>query len=176
MMLIDGFMPEFDFSEKHEIEILAPAEKVFDKVKSVDICDSAIVRWLFRLRGLPTEGFALERSNEINFITLGELGHEELVLGIIGKFWTPTGRLQKFDPKDFIEFDTEGFAKATWNFSVEEVAIEKTLLATETRIKALDESSRTKFGFYWTFVKPFSGLVRTEMLSIVKQNCEQDFQ
>ncbi len=172
-MLIDDFLPEYDFNETHEIEIDASAERVFETVKSVDICDSRIVRWLFRLRGLRTEGFTLDRIRDINFIPLAENNSEELVLGIIGRFWTPAGHLQKFDPAEFKEFEKAGFAKATWNFSVEVVAENRTLLKTETRIKALDDTSRTKFGFYWTFVGPFSGLVRTEMLKIVKRKCEK---
>jgi len=171
-MLIDDFMPDYDFDESHDIEINAAADEVFKIVKTVDICDSSIVRWLFRLRGLRTEGFTLDRIRDINFIPLAEINNEELVVGIIGKFWTPAGHLQKFDPEEFKDFDQVGFAKATWNFSVKTIEKEKTRLITETRIKALDEKSRAKFGFYWTFVGPFSGLIRTEMLKIVKRKCE----
>ena len=171
-MLIDDFMPDYDFSEKHDTEIVAPPAQIFETMKSVDICESAVFRWLFRLRGLRTKGFTLDKIADANFIELAQRKNKELVLGLIGKFWTPTGHLQRFDPADFAAFDQKEFAKATWNFSLDEIGAGKTLLATETRIRVPDDSNRSKFRIYWTFVRPFSGLVRMEMLKIVKNKAE----
>ena len=63
------------------------------------------------------------------------------------------------------------FAKAVWNFSVDGKGNES-LLTTETRVRCLDDASRKSFGFYWTFIQPFSGLIRREMLKIVKKKAE----
>ena len=95
----------------------------------------------------------------------------ELLIGLAGKFWTLTGHLQKINSGNFREFDKKGFAKAVWNFSVDESGNE-TRLTTETRIRCLDDASRRSFGFYWTFIQPFSGLIRNEMLKIVKKKAE----
>ena len=40
-MLIDEFMPVFDFSEKHETKVSASAEKVYAAIDSTDFNDSA---------------------------------------------------------------------------------------------------------------------------------------
>ncbi len=45
-MLIDNFMPIYDFSEKHETNIRASAEKVYGAINSVDLAASWIVRGL----------------------------------------------------------------------------------------------------------------------------------
>ena len=37
----------------------------------------------------------------------------------------------------------------------------------------LDPASRRAFGIYWLFVRPFSGLVRREVLRVVKRAAEE---
>jgi hypothetical protein len=76
--------------------------------------------------------------------------------------------------ENFKAFDKSGYAKAVWNFSIDADGPEDevTRLTTETRIKCLDEGSRRSFGFYWTFVQPFSGLIRMEMLKTIKRKAE----
>ena len=174
-MLIDEFMPEFDFSERHETNIRASRGQVFRAVYSADLADSWIIWGLFALRGLgwsrASKKLTLSDMTGDGFTVLGEKSDEEILLGLAGKFWTPTGNLQKVDAGNFREFGEKGFAKAVWNFSIDETAGE-TRLTTETRIQCLDEESRRSFGFYWTFIQPFSGLIRKEMLKIVKRKAE----
>lgn len=170
-MLIDDFMPRFDFSETHDITICAKPENVFRDVNEVDLCESTIVRWLFRLRGLPTEKITLREMQKMRFETLGEKENKEILLGLAGRFWTLMGDLKKINSNNFREFNEKGFAKAVWNFSLDASGGE-TRLTTETRIKCLDAESRRSFGFYWTFIQPFSGLIRKEMLRLVKQKAE----
>lgn len=171
-MLIDDFMPRFDFNETHDIKIRATAENVFRALNEVDLCESAIVRWLFRLRGMPTENMTLRELRRLRFETLGENKNQELLLGLAGRFWTLTGNLQKINSNNFREFNEKGFAKAVWNFWLDEAQGE-TRLTTETRIKCMDAESRKSFGFYWTFIQPFSGLIRKEMLKLIKQKAEK---
>jgi len=171
-MLIDSFLPEYDFKETHDIKIRATAETVFRALNEVDLCESAVIRWLFRLRGLPTRGMTLRELQSLRFEVLGESENRELLLGLAGRFWTIKGDLQKISSQSFREFDEKGFAKAVWNFLLDEAQGE-TRLTTETRIKCLDADSRKKFGFYWTFIQPFSALIRKEILKTVKQRAEK---
>ena len=173
-MLIDEFLPVYDFSERHETRIRASASKVYAAVSSTDFNESWIIWGLLSLRGL---GFGSSpakltlRDAFDNFATLSEKPGEEILLGLAGKFWTPFGNLQKVDAGNFKEFNKAGFAKAVWNFSVSESNGE-TLLKTETRIQCLDEESRQSFALYWTVIKPFSGLIREEMLRLIKEKAE----
>lgn len=170
-MLIDEFMPRYDFSETHDITIRATAERVFKALNEADLCASPVIRWLFFLRGLPTGKTTLHDMRRMRFEMLGERSNREILLGLTGQFWKLTGNLQKIDAGNFKEFHEEGFAKAVWDFSLEESASE-TKLTTETRIECMDEKSRKSFGFYWTFIQPFSGLIRMEMLRTVKRKAE----
>lgn len=170
-MLIDQFLPEPDFEEKHDIQIRASATNVFAAINDVDFSESFIVRWLLRLRGMSGEGVTMRNLQKYKFDRLAEIANKELLIGLAGRFWTPWGDLQKIDASNFREFNKKGYAKAVWNFSLDGSANE-TRLTTETRIKCLDDASRRSFGFYWTFIQPFSGMIRMEMLKMIKHRAE----
>ena len=173
-MLIDDFLPTYDFSERHETRVRASAAKVYAAVDSTDFNESWIIWGLTTLRGMgfgrQTKKLTL-RDGFDDFAVLGEKPNEEILLGLAGKFWTLTGSMQKIDAGNFKQFDKPGFAKAVWNFSVSETNGE-TLLKTETRIQCLDEDSRQSFALYWTVIKPFSGSIREEMLRLIREKAE----
>lgn len=170
-MLINDFMPKYDFVETHDIKISAAAEVVFEALNEADLCDSMIIRWLFFLRGLPTGKVRLSDMQKLRFETLGKTENREVLLGLAGQFWTIRGNLQKVNADNFRAFQEKGFAKAVWDFSIDADGNESRL-TTETRIQCLDAESRKSFGFYWTLIQLFSGLIRKEMLKIVKRKAE----
>jgi hypothetical protein len=45
-------------------------------------------------------------------------------------------------------------------------------VATETRIVCTDEASRRAFLRYWRVIRPFSGLIRLEMLRLLRNAAE----
>jgi hypothetical protein len=169
-MLIDSFLPEYDFSETHDIKIRATAQDVFRALNETDLCESSIIRLLLFLRGIQPGKTTLHETR-LPFEMLGENKNRELLLGLVGKFWTLTGGLRKIGAGKFREFNEKGLAKAVWNFSLDEAGGE-TRLTTETRIRCTDAESRRSFRFYWTFVQPFSGLIRMEMLKTIKRKAE----
>lgn len=170
-MLIDDFLSDYDFVETHGISIHASSADIYRAANEVDFSDSFVIRWLFRLRGLSTSNVTLQSLKGSRFEVLGEILNREMVLGIVGRFWKIHGDLKKIDAESFKKFETPGFAKAAWNFSLSPDG-DDTRLTTETRIKCLDDASRSSFRFYWTFVRPFSGLIRMEMLRAIKNKAE----
>lgn len=170
-MLIDEFLAEYDFEEKHSIAINADAKTVYEAAQTANFGESWIVRTLLTLRGMSANALTLKNLSYSKFRILGERPASELLIGLAGKFWTPWGDLQDVNADNFKAFDKSGYAKAVWNFSLDRDG-ENTRLTTETRIKCLDDSSRRSFGFYWTFIQPFSGLIRMEMLRTIKQKAE----
>jgi hypothetical protein len=175
-MLIDNFMYSYDFSEKHETNIRASAERVYAAVNSTDLSESWIIGGLLTLRGLGSRSaktLTLLDMTKDGFAVLGEKPNEEILLGLAGKFWTLSGCLQKINAHNFREFDTKGYAKAAWNFALTDIGKGEILLTTDTRVKCLDEKSLASFRFYWRFVQPFSGLIRREMLRLIKQKVEE---
>jgi hypothetical protein len=170
-MLIDEFLAEYDFEEKHSIAIRADAATVYEAAQDVDFGESLIVRVLLRLRGMSADALSLRNLRYSKFRILGERPARELLIGLAGRFWTPWGDLQDVTAENFKAFDRTGYAKAVWNFSLLADGPD-TRLTTETRIKCLDAKSRRSFGRYWMFIRPFSGLIRTEMLKTIKHRAE----
>ncbi|HLF84810.1 MAG TPA: hypothetical protein VI837_11595 [Blastocatellia bacterium] len=181
-ILIDEFMPACDVSEYHETTVRASIEKVYDALRTADLGGSPIVRLLLRLRALPaifTTG-GHKRNLKLNldaimkggFVLLGENPPNEIALGLVGRFWTLTGTLRRVSAGEFGSFDRPGYAKAVWNFSLVEESAEVTRLATETRVRCLDDASRRRFRVYWALIAPFSGLIRREALRMIRRSSE----
>lgn len=172
--LINRFLPRYDVASRHRILVRAPIERVYAAARQVDLNGSTVTRWLFRLRGLPVpESLRLDGLLRLGFVLLGEDAGHELVLGVVGRFWAISGGLQRLEPEEFIGFDRPGYAKAAWNFRVEEGRDETSVLSTETRVLCLGDRSRRRFRRYWMVVGPFSGLIRKEALRLAKRRAEE---
>lgn len=183
-MLIDDFLPDFDVSEYHELDICAPRQRVYDAVSNLNLSRSTIVRLLLAARGMAAllsksnnsaeePCFNLEGLLQSGFVLLGKEPQKELLLGLVGKFWKPTGTVRKISADAFQAFDEKGFAKAVWNFAIDERSPDTIRLSTETRVLCLDDASRWRFRFYWLFIRPFSGLIRMEILRAVRNDAEK---
>jgi hypothetical protein len=177
--LIDSFAPNPDAVETHHINIAASPEAVYRALWTADLGDSLVIKLLLALRSLPE--FVLRgarpRNTEANLKTLiasgfgvlAEKPGEEIVLGVTGRFWRPTGNLSPFRREDFDQPVPPGISRGVWNFSVSERRAGITTLSTETRVSCGDVASRRKFRLYWLIVRPFSGLIRRLMLRSVRQ-------
>ncbi len=150
----------------------APADRVFDAARELDLGATPLIRILLRLRGLRARGRGLAGLRDAGFVLLEEDPPRELVLGLVGRFWTPGGDVQRVDPAGFLAFERPGFAKVAWNLRVEPRA-GGALLATETRILCLDARSRRRFRLYWMAIRFGSGLIRREMLRAIREQAER---
>ncbi len=181
-MLIDKFLPEWNVTAIHSILVRETPEKVYNALQTLNPSSSLLVRLLVFLRSLPAfprrtrddpSSTALERFLKNGFILLEERPGKELVLGIVGKFWTSSGCLEQMSSAEFVAFNKTGYAKAAWNFHLLPQPNGVTILSTETRVVCTDDSARKQFRRYWFFVKPFSGLIRREMLRTIKRQAER---
>jgi hypothetical protein len=183
-MLIEEYLSRYDVSEFHQIKIHAPADYVYAAARSLDLSDSPIIRLLFRLRELPAFfksnarskglGLTMDELLKSGFILLAD-SRREIVLGLVGRFWTWSGCIQHLDAEEFKAFDRKGFAKAAWNFYISEQGGGVSILSTETRVLCLDKSSLRRFRFYWFMIGRFSGLVRRVMLRSIRDEAEKAF-
>ncbi len=94
------------------------------------------------------------------------------VLGIVGQFWKPSGRLLDFEVSRFAELVAPGHAKAIWSFDVTPLSSNEVVLRTTTRVSCGDDASRRSFRRYWRVVGPFSGLIRRRVLRLVTEAAE----
>lgn len=180
-MLIDSFAPNPDAVETHSIAIDATPDVVYRALWAADLGGSLTIKFLLGLRSLPEFVLHPDRSRRRNqkitlqtlidagFGVLAEQPGRDIVLGVSGKFWRPTGNLSPFNRADFDQPVPAGIARAVWNFSVQPSENDQTILSTETRVICGDSNSRRKFQAYWFFVRPFSGLIRRIMLKNVRK-------
>jgi hypothetical protein len=172
-MLQDKYLSKADFSKSEFIEINAPFDKVYPVVETLNFEKSIIIYWLFKLRGIPVpESLTLKGLERINFVKLEAIPNKEMIIGLIGQFWTPTGRLKKFKPEEFLNIYDSEFAKATWSFELIGCNDSKTRLITETRIFCSTAETKRKFKAYWTIIQPFSSWIRREILRAIRKQAE----
>jgi hypothetical protein len=172
-MLIDDFMPTFEFGDVQKIEVKAAPESAFHAVKNFDMAESTTIRWLFKMRGIPTDNLTVRDLERVNFKVLGEKRNEELLLGLVGEFKTLTGGLLKIKPENFLAFNDASFIKACWNFAVEEIGSGKTRVTSEIRIHGTDAASVAKVKNFWGMLKPPSAMIRNEILKLIKKQAER---
>ncbi|HEV8587079.1 MAG TPA: hypothetical protein VGT02_19115 [Methylomirabilota bacterium] len=169
--LADDFLPSFDVVMRHGVDVAAPAPVVWAALHRADFASAWYVRALLTLRGLRRPGsvrrITLDRLVANGFIPLGERAGQEVALGLVGRFWRPSGGRVRVRPEEFTGFTTPGYAKVTWTFAVEPAGPAATRVITETRVAFTDAASRHRFRLYWLGVRPFSGLIRRAMLAAV---------
>lgn len=178
---VDRWLEVYDVRSAHEVEVDAPATVTYQAVRDLDLGRSVPVAALFAIRGLPhfvtgkarpTRALTLDTFLEVGFTIFEERAPEELVMGVVGKFWRPDSGLVRVTPEEFVAFDEPGNAKAVLSFTVEDRG-SGSLLATETRVACTDAAALRKFSFYWRVIGPFSGLIRRLMLDQVKRTAER---
>ena len=190
-MLLDDFMPGFDVRIRQAIPIAASPERVYACLWTADFDHWGLTRSLYALRALPgltaapretwrrvrvelrPHRIALDDMLGEGFTLLGEQPGEELVLGTVGRFWHGGGETRPISPARFRERTPPGTAKAAWNFTVGRQP-SGTELRTETRVLCADAAVRRRFRAYWFLIRPFSGLIRREMLVAVRSAAESN--
>ena len=184
-MRLDEFLPSAEFGEAHAIWVAAPPERALEAVKAVEPRETALTRLLFAVRVLPARlagkwkrprGQSLyELLLDQGFVTLADEPGKELVLGVVGRFWSVRGAQPRrlAGARDFLAFAEPGYAKAAMNFSAEPEG-GGTRLRTETRVVTTDAGSRRRFARYWRVVRPGSALIRRDWLRAAKRRAERD--
>jgi hypothetical protein len=154
---LDEVLPHYDVRERHERHVDASPEDAVAAALGVPIAPDAIVRALFRLRGLGTGGSVHGGLRSLGFKPLVE-EPACLVVGLAGRPWTYRGTLKPFA--------SAGPGDVRMAVVVE---ARDGVLATETRVQAVDASARRAFRRYWLVVGPFSALIRRRWLAAAER-------
>jgi hypothetical protein len=186
-MLLDQFAPRPHFRASYRIDVGVSADEAYRAIWATDFGASSVIRALILLRNLPSlllhrkealpvgRCLTLQTIIDNGFGCLAESPGREVVLGLVGRFWRPTGNLEPFRPEYFTGELPSGLVKAVWNFAVQDgsAAGKPVRVVTETRVVCADTASKHKFGLYWGLIAPFSGLIRIVMLRAIRRTCER---
>jgi hypothetical protein len=143
--LIDDWLPEFDVGKRYDAAVAASPERAVDLVLAAPVAPDPFVGALLALRGLPARGRAVE--DYLRGLDFDHLGR------------TPTEWAAAHDGKRLkiaVAFEAEPIPGGS-------------RLATETRVRALDDRARRRFRLYWLAIGPFSGLIRRRWLRAVQE-------
>jgi hypothetical protein len=176
--LLEEVMSEYDVNEVHELWVPADPAAAFEAVLTVSSSEVRLFGPLMRLRTLGRSGRAfdassplLEEMKRIGFVELGVRPGEEVVVGAIGRFWSPL-RNRPRPVADFAGFDEPGYAKAAMNFTVTPDGA-GSRITTETRIVGTDAAATRKFRLYWRAIRPGSGAIRRSWLKAIRRRLER---
>ena len=184
--LLDELIPHYDVSARHSIRVRASPVIVYETARSADLGHPPLVRILMGIRVIPAwfatvlseprrarKQIIVERSvGAAPFTLVAESPGEEFVLGIMGRFWTPTGGVVSATAEWFRSPPPAGLAQAFWNFRVCAEG-SGTELSTETRVRCGDEATRRQFGKYWRWIRPGSSLIRKSLLRHIRRAAER---
>jgi hypothetical protein len=185
-MLLDDLMPQFDVVERHRTVVRAAPDAVYGALREANLASGLVPKLLIGLRALPAALLALRGGAGVRrwrgpravvrladlerrgFCVVAERPPEELVIGLLGRYWTfGGGLLPQVTTATFRAGPPPGYALAGWNFTMIRRGEGITELRTETRVLCAVDS-RWKFRLYWLLVRPGSGLIRRGMLRAVR--------
>ena len=171
-MPLSDFLPQYDFSERHERVIAAPRDAVRRAAEEWSPAESWLWRALLVGRGLGRPSGTLRQWAEaLGFLCLADT-EDEVVYGQAGRFWSLRERqalVSARTPEELLALDDPRAAVAAMSVRIEALAPDRTRLSTETRIHALGPPARRRFRLYWLLIRPFSGLLRRAMLAGIKR-------
>jgi hypothetical protein len=183
-VLLDIFVPDYEFREFHETRVDAPAERVYEAILGVTAGEIRLFQTLTWLRAprlpwgkpqpewilnAPADRPILEVATSSGFCKLVEAPGIETVVGMA--VICPRGTPPIATPADFIT-NRPGFALAAMNFRVEYGGPDWCRLTTETRVHATDAFSRRRFAAYWRLIYPGSAFIRVQWLRAIRERAE----
>lgn len=141
--------------------------------------DLTITRPLFAVRTLGrAQGTALDGDRRvIDAPSPGAPVHEQppryATSAMIGRPWSGTARGPAVTDLDqFAAYAEPGWLKYGMDFTLTDLGAGRTLIETTTRCQATDAEAHRAFWAYWTLIRPFSGLIRLDLLRAIAHRAE----
>src|ERR1035438_3118268 len=164
-MLLDHWMPPYDLAASYERVIDAPLARVWQACLDSRPDRNFVVQLLFALRRFSFKRGPYrplqENLSRSGFLLLEQRECEEIVRGVAGRFWIPSGGVVRLEsPEAWRNFAVEGSARSAMCMRVEAVGDAQTRVITETRVQTFGPRALRSFRRYWWLIGPFSGLIR----------------
>ena len=178
--MLDEFLPAYDHNEVHSTTTSASPAAAMAAIRELTPTEVPVLVVLMAIRSIPglltrrrptPRGRLLDGFASAGFFSLREAPNE-LVYGVVGRFWQLKGNIHPIDPSEFAGFAEPGFAKAVFDLRLEPAG-NGTRITTETRIATTDERARRSFARYWRVVHPGSALIRRDWLRAIRRRAER---
>ncbi len=177
--VLDEVMPEYQFFERHSARVHARPEQVMQSIRQSTFGDMRSLITLLKirravLRAPDTGGFWQDKRILDAFSASGCLfGGSEHEIVMCGVWNVRAGRRPEVRSlQEFADYREQGAIKMAYDFTVEDAGNGWSTISTETRVLALDDSTRRGMGRYWRLIVPGSGLLRRQWLDGIKNRAE----
>ncbi len=188
-LLLDDYLGDYDETRIEHLVTVGRPDDVYEVVRALDLLtiQSPMLDALMWLRTAPAKIAGKELppppsmalgglfddpvppSVDQPWVPLAEERGEELVFGVVGKFWQPSITWLPVPSDRFASFDEPGWGKIAASISVQPYGRERSLMTYEARTRMTDEASRAKFHRYWKLMSPFIGFVMRALLKDVSR-------
>ncbi|MBJ7328954.1 MAG: hypothetical protein JHC95_03590 [Solirubrobacteraceae bacterium] len=197
-MDLDELLPEYDVSDEVAVTVAASPAATFAALEAIDLIELGrnrpMIGMLGAMRLLPEvvshlvhgeplpsapdhvrlRDTATEPAMEGGWTLLVDEPGEEIVLGLVGRFWRPVIEYREVPAEGFRTFDEPGWAKTVYALSVAPLPGDRTLLRGVMRTATTDEHARRWFRRYWTFgVGPGAHLLVRGLLEEARLQAER---
>lgn len=166
--------PGAQFGEHHSRVVRADPSAVWDAILGLRWSDLTITKPLILLRGLGVGGLGMRGMDRRLLDGTGPVAPilldrpRELVAVAIDRPWQlrPEAGPTIGDPAGFTAFAEPGWLKQGMDFVLTPV-VGGTRVDTSTLCEATDRDAERRFRLYWLLIRPFSGLIRRDILAAV---------
>lgn len=185
---LDHWLPGARWVTRHDRVVAVPTPEVSTAIREVTFRDMRVMRPLIAVRTLPSrllghtgrqliadDADTIRGMTRMDFIVLDNVPGGELALGFVGQPWKPSlakAVIPGLSPEEFRAFEQPGYVKGVYALWAEPEGV-GSRLHTETRVYATDPSAARRFKPYWLFIKPFSSLMRRDLLAAVGRRAER---
>jgi imidazolonepropionase-like amidohydrolase len=146
-----------EFGTRHSVAVAATPAEADRALREVTFGDVPVVRALVAARGLglPPRDERVLTALRRRATVVEDVPGKGIAFSLEGQFWRVRGR------------GSEPRATAVVDFRALPGR-----LTTETRIRVPEGVSRRRFQRYWRVIRPFSGLIRIQVLRAAKRRAE----
>lgn len=178
---LDDFIARPFVRDRHEIEVAAPADLVFETACDFDMLSIPLVRAIFALRAFLLratpppriwKGFVAE-TRSLGWGTLEEVPGRLHMAGAVCQPWVGNVVFTPVPADRFAAYAEPDMVKIAWTLEAEPLGPERTRLATETRALPTDQESLRNFRRYWRLAGAGIVLIRLLMLPAVRRKAER---
>jgi len=170
-------LPHAQFGEHHARVVDADPDRVWSALHEVRWGDLRLTRPLMAVRlGWRRTAGAPRMVDAGPGAPIHRDPPRTMSSGLVGQPWHAVPRMgpAMASLDDLRDFDEPGWLKFGMEWTLSPLAGGRTLVETVTLCAATDEHSRRRFSAYWTLIRPFSGLIRRELLGVVARAVSEE--
>jgi hypothetical protein len=129
-MLIDKYLSAYHFNEFHSIKINGFINRIYERMLQCDFSNGSLIKFLFRLRGMPKEVYSIEHLTNIGFIKLDEEPGKEILFGMITDNPMYNTYQSNVSSKEFLQKSDANIIKAVINFKLQDKSNSQHIIST----------------------------------------------